>query len=523
MKLRNFLIGVMNLTTIDVLWDVSIHVVPYLLWRTFGAYNVIIITYISVGFALLFRHQGQCEGLITWNGNSRIPRFFMSYSELICVIDFGLNKFDYMKNLVLFLTVLLFVSCGGGKSGEYGNMSEEQSSEYEEMLASLQRVEIILNEVGEMSVDQIVALSEFVPQLYYTYDMDGLDSTALAKCHNLKKRIDFLRNKLNERLQSELATLVITSHKKQDYLMDSGVEAFPVYLEKGDKMFYRIETESPVTVKVYNADSRKLLKSYSSKTKVHDSLDIRNSAIYLLEVNPGAIQYVDINVGYKVSDVSRLNNLATVNTEIVECEKGAFRAISTKGIKMVNLFEEPRKFTLRGQIKAAFSGSYRGIVAIQVPAGTTDVLYRLRISTDEEDMYTDGKFSEDMNHSYSKIKVLGMPLYESQHSIGLIQTLLGDNKPPREEDAYINMYVFNSSSQAKSFQDGKATSTLQYNINYSTMGTQSCNGRIPMNGKQTIYLGFENERMRFHNYVWLEAIAITPKTEYFNAKYTVVK
>ena len=523
MKLRNFLIDVMNLTTIDVLWDVSIHVVPYLLWCIFGAYNVIIITYISVGFALLFRHQGQCEGLITWNGNSRIPRFFMPYSELICVIDFGLNKFDYMKNLVLFLTVLLFVSCGGGKSGEYGNMSEEQSSEYEEMLASLQRVEIMLDEVGEMSVDQIVALSEFVPQLYYTYDMDGLDSTALAKCHNLKKRIDFLRNKLNERLQSELATLVITSHKKQDYLMDSGVEAFPVYLEKGDKMFYRIETESPVTVKVYNADSRKLLKSYSSKTKVYDSLDIRNSAIYLLEVNPGATQYVDINVGYKVSNVSRLNNLAAVNTEIVECEKGAFRAISTKGIKMVNLFEEPRKFTLRGQIKAAFSGSYRGIVAIQVPAGTTDVLYRLRISTDEDDMYTDGKFSENMDHSYSKVKVLGMPLYESQHSIGLIQTLLGDNKPPREEDAYINMFVFNSSSQAKSFQDGKPTSSLQYNINYSTMGTQSCNGRIPMNGKQTIYLGFENERMRFHNYVWLEAIAITPKTEYFNAKYTIVK
>ena len=38
-----------------------------------------------------------------------------------------------------------------------------------------------------------------------------------------------------------------------------------------------------------------------------------------------------------------------------------------------------------------------------------------------------------------------------------------------------------------------------------------------------IYLGFENERMRYNNYVWLEAIAITPKTEYFNVKYTVVK
>ena len=52
-------------------------IVPSLVWHTFGAYNVvIIITYIDVGFALLFRYQGQCEGLNSWNDNSRVPRFF---------------------------------------------------------------------------------------------------------------------------------------------------------------------------------------------------------------------------------------------------------------------------------------------------------------------------------------------------------------------------------------------------------------------------------------------------------------
>ena len=76
------LIGIKNITTIDVLWDVSTLIVPYLVWHTFGAYNVaIIITYIDVGFALLFRYQGQCEGLNSWNDNCRIPRFFMPYSE----------------------------------------------------------------------------------------------------------------------------------------------------------------------------------------------------------------------------------------------------------------------------------------------------------------------------------------------------------------------------------------------------------------------------------------------------------
>ena len=72
----------MNLTTIDVLWDVSTLIVPYLVWHIFGAYNVaIIITYIDVGFALSVPTSGQCEGLNSWNDTCRIPRFFMPYSE----------------------------------------------------------------------------------------------------------------------------------------------------------------------------------------------------------------------------------------------------------------------------------------------------------------------------------------------------------------------------------------------------------------------------------------------------------
>ena len=88
----------MNLTTIDVLWDVSTLIVPSLVWHTFGAYNVvIIITYIDVGFALSVPTSGQCEGLNSWNDNSRDPRFFMPYSEgfgcfLRGILSFFLGK-----------------------------------------------------------------------------------------------------------------------------------------------------------------------------------------------------------------------------------------------------------------------------------------------------------------------------------------------------------------------------------------------------------------------------------------------
>ena len=55
-----------------------------------------------------------------------------------------------------------------------------------------------------------------------------------------------------------------------------------------------------------------------------------------------------------------------------------------------------------------------------------------------------------------------------------------------------NMYVFFDSVQAKKFQAGTAVNELKYSVDYSTLGTQSCNGRIPADGKSTIFLGFEN-------------------------------
>ena len=189
---------------------------------------------------------------------------------------------------------------------------------------------------------------------------------------------------------------------------------------------------------------------------------------------------------------------------------------------MHKCFEEPRKFTLRGQLKAVFSGNSKSLVAVQVPAGTTDILYSMRIATSEYNHSEDGEFHDNLSRSYTRVKFLGLPLYEKSSSNGLLNTLLDDNRPIRDEDAYCNMYVFRNQTQAKQFQDGsKSASLLKYDVDYSTVGTQSCNGRIPMKGTRTIYLGFENERMRYTNYLWVEVEAIVPNTVYYKTKYSI--
>jgi hypothetical protein len=206
----------------------------------------------------------------------------------------------------------------------------------------------------------------------------------------------------------------------------------------------------------------------------------------------------------------------------VECSKGNVGAVAIPGITMRKCFEEPRKLTLRGQIKAAFSGNAQALVAVTVPVGATDILYSMRIATSEQNHSDDGQFHDNLTRSYKRIKFLGLPLYEKSSSNGLLNTLLDDNRPIREEDAYCNMYVFRNKTQAKKFQDGTKTAAgLDYDVDYSTLGTQSCNGRIPVNGAKTIYLGFENERMRYTNYLWVEVEAVVPETVYYTTKYSI--
>jgi hypothetical protein len=189
---------------------------------------------------------------------------------------------------------------------------------------------------------------------------------------------------------------------------------------------------------------------------------------------------------------------------------------------MINIFDEPRQFTLRGQIKSTFSGTSRALVPIAVPAGATDILYSMRISTSEMPIDADGEFYENLGHSYRRIDVLKLPVYESTRRSGIMEMILDDNRPIREEDAYCSLYVVRSQSEAKGYQDGTlSAAAMNYDVDNSSLGTQSCNGRIPVDGSKTIYLAFENDRMRYTNYLWVEAVAVTPTTEYYRDVYSI--
>ena len=419
-------------------------------------------------------------------------------------------------SLLSLLSVVLLCSC-------MSETAKQTIEEYNRMFEKVVTLEEFVQtaDFSTLSGEEIVTLYNTGNELYYDYNPLDLKEEQKAACEVLKARVAKLRVEIPAKAKAEIPNFKITPWTTGDKLFEK-TETFPVYLKRGEKLRWTFIAQKPMNVKVIDYNSRTTLKNYTGRHLVEDSLTIEHDAIYLVEVNPLGTQYIDMDVNYKIKDINRLTAATPIKVEQVECNKGDFGAVAVPGVSMRKAFEEPRKFTLRGQLKAAFSGSAIALVAVQVPAGATDVLYSMRIDTDEDNRSSDGRFHENLNTSYKKVKFLGLPLYEKTNSSGLLNTLLEDNRPKRDEDAYCNMYVFRSQAQAKQFQDGtKPASQLNYDVDYSTLGTQSCNGRIPANGSKTIYLGFENERVRYTNYLWIEAEVVVPTTVYYTTKYSV--
>lgn len=425
-----------------------------------------------------------------------------------------------MRRLFIISVLLLLVT-----SCEQYKLRKQTMAEYSALFTKVQDLEQMLNTSNfkSFSGEELIAIHDIGMELYYDFNPLGLKPDQIAACEVLKERVMTLKNEIISKTEAEVADFKISPYVMDDLLLEK-TQTYPVYLLKGEKLRWKINAQKPMTVKLCNADARTVIKTYTGKISVVDSLEIQNTAIYFLEVIPGGAQYIGLDINYKVKELARLRNATPIKTEQIDCSKGDFGAVAVPGVKMQNIFEDPRKFTLRGQLKSAFSGSSIAMVPIIIPAGTTDILYSMRMATSEQDRSSDGEFHDNMTRTYKQIKFMGLPLYEKSTSNGLLNTLLDDNRPLRDEDAYCNMYVFRSQTEAKKFQDGKASAgDLKYDLDYSTIGTQSCNGRIPSNGASKIYLGFENVRVRYTNYLWVEAVAVIPTTEYYTTKYSIEK
>lgn len=432
------------------------------------------------------------------------------------------------------LLSLLLCACGNGRQANGGGdkMSEMEQLKYDNIVKKIESIYARAGEaVASGDENTMSNIRNEIHRLKYDFDGENMGENARQKCRALKERIDALKQQPEEVFQDANHDITAAaSPELQEYkgtlisrknLKLPIAARFPYYLNAGDKLALMLDGQGSMMASFYDIHRQKCIKQWSVSSPMADSVAISEGGIYMLELSPIDSEVAaNLTLSYTGTDKSPRRR---VQEKIVECRKGDFLASESDSVIVGNVFKEPKKVGLRGNLKSMFSGKSRVLVPVAVPAGCDALLYSLRVSTNENTVASDGKFADQLSVASSRVKLFGENVYE-KHTIGssIIDHLLGNTRPPREEDAFCNMYVLTDAAQAKKFQDETASSgSYKYDVNQSQMGIQSCNGQLFPNGHKTIYLGFENERMRYDNYIWLEVAALTYTKKYVRPVYMV--
>ena len=218
---------------------------------------------------------------------------------------------------------IIMSACTGSSKGK--PMSGVDLIEYNETVAKVQKIEDLLCDINGMEAGDALKLSQLADQLYYTYDTNGLDSSSIANCQALQQRMEQLMQTIHQTIKDNMHTIHVPVINDDDCLVEKKV-TYPVYLKRGEKLHINVTTKRSATLKVYNYDSHSTIKTIADKTAFKFSMEIENSAIYLVELNPGAgSQYASIHITYTTNQLDRLTPV-TVNERTVETKYGDFRA-----------------------------------------------------------------------------------------------------------------------------------------------------------------------------------------------------
>lgn len=424
------------------------------------------------------------------------------------------------KIIVALLALLVTLSgCGGKKSDK--EMPELEKLKYENTLKKLNDIYAeAANAVTSGSETAIYGVKQEIEELNYSFNGDNMSDEDRQKCQSLKDRIKQLKenpdavfNEINGSTTD--APLNGTAINRKNVTVN-GIEYFPCFINQGDTIYIHVESNGPARVTLYNYSQKTSVKQW--KSNVNDKFLAPYEGIYVLEVNSGDKSIrSNVSITFQNKDAKARRQ---ISSRMVDCKKGDFLAMPTDALITENIWDEPKRVGLRGQLKSVFSGKSRALVSIPVPKRCDALLYSMRISTNENTVQSDGKFADRLATSYKSVRLFGIKVYEKKESSDIISRLLLNTRPPREEDAFCNLYVFTNRSQAKKFQDGTASSgNYKYDVEQSQMGTHSCNGRLYPQGKSVMYMGFENERMRYDNYIWLEVVALKHTTKYVRPIY----
>lgn len=423
--------------------------------------------------------------------------------------------------IIIGLLMLLFIFCSCGNNRSDKGISEFEQCKYD---YTVKQINDIYAEASDITISgsqfAVSAIRQKIENLNYEFKSDNMSVVNQQKCQALKERVNKLKANpdvvFNGKSIEGSFSVSNDALVNQQNIIIKGVTRFPYWLNQGDTAIINVSNSTTIRAVLYNYAQRRLIKWW--KGNVNTKIIAPISGIYVLEINGG-----EKGIRSHVSVIWKGNRRKlhrNIGTRMVHCKKDDFLSTAIDTLVTENIWEEPKRIALRGNLKTIFSGKSRSLISIPVPMQCDALLYSMRISTNENTVESDGKFSDRLATSYNSLRLFGVKIYEKQSSSDIVNHLLFNTRPPREDDAFCNFYVFVNRAQAKKFQDDKESSgKYKYDVDQSQMGTQSCNGRLNPHGKSMMYMGFENERMRYDNYIWIEVVALRHTIKYIRPIY----
>jgi hypothetical protein len=326
---------------------------------------------------------------------------------------------------------------------------------------------------------------------------------------------------------------------EEDLKFESIFEKRSLFIKKGENFkeaFYglskdsiRIEflSDSPVkSIAIIEERSGRPVKIFKNKNKIDFIYDVYFDNPFSINVDFVRESYVNIKISRKSASVDNYNNRHEITRDSVVVKNKTQKSLQTTTIGYEKAFNEPKKFIVSNSL--SLSGESKVYAPIEVPENTKEFIYTLRISGKDQALNEDGKLFDKVRSSSKKVKVFGIPLWESSGSnSSLSREILNNLFPPqKDEDFSLNVFFFDKESEIKKFLNYTGDpnpKAFLYDINNSAISTQSRVGLIkkPRNGYS--YIGLQTNSTWKNTYAWLDVVALNEKTVHYEIRYGIKK
>lgn len=300
--------------------------------------------------------------------------------------------------------------------------------------------------------------------------------------------------------------------KKTVFVEDKKVE-FSYTIHKGDSTRWYVDVDGVADrIKLIEERTGRILESNTRSALFEFEHHADYTDVYTLIVECSTPRYAEVQIDRRPRDAKSYFQSTEYVVDTLPSHSGDKKAIKYEELIMTNVFPEPYKLVVSRQM--TLSGAPRITIPIELPKGTQEFIYQVRISGEERESSEDGQLYDKLNSKYKEYKLFGVKVFESTSTgSSLTRELLNAIGVPKREKFSCNIYFFDAENDARNFVESSPKG-FKYDMKNSIKNSESRNGVIKYKNQGFVYLGLESTSTFNTTYAWVDVVAAKLETRY---------